>query len=385
MRYDFVILGADGMQGAIVARYLLERGYSVLCTDIAKSRVGNILNNFKKTSAFTFLDLRDNDRLVGLVQKANPDVVINCAEGDWNLNIFQACLLVRKHCIDLGSWFHMTADQLKLHREFKRIKRTAITGCGSVPGIGNVMLAHAVKKFDSIESIEAGFAWDSNIKKFVVPFSIESVLEEYTVKAPHIQGGRLRRIYPKDSEKVRTFRFVGPQKIFLAEHAEPYTFFHYFKPYGVKHIRFYSGFPEHSEQVIKTLIQLTFQDKKPVLFDGKEIKADTFLTQMLKRVKTPRGYKEWENLWVEVRGRESRKKKIILMECLVPPLKGWEEAGCNIDTGFPAAIIAEMLKYGDISKPGSFAPEAIVPPKPFFKALKKHKFTFFENGKKLRI
>ena len=73
------------------------------------------------------------------------------------------------------------------------------------------------------------------------------------------------------------------------------------------------------------------------------------------------------------------------MECVVPPLKDWEEAGCNIDTGFPAAVIAEMIKYGDITKRGVFAPEAVVPEKPFFKALKKKKFVFYENGEKLRV
>jgi saccharopine dehydrogenase (NAD+, L-lysine-forming) len=385
MKYDFLILGADGMQGTIVARYLLERGYKVFCTDIAQTRISRIIQDFKKTSTFAFVDVSDSDRLLGAIQKSNPDVVINCAEGDWNLNVFQVCLLAQKNCIDLGSWSHMTKDQIKLDKDFKKIKKVAITGCGSVPGIGNVMLSWASKKFDSIESIDVGFAWDSNVKKFVTPFSIESILEEFTTKASFVQSGRVRKIYPKNSEKIRNFSFIGPQKVFLVEHAEIYTFFHYFKSYGVKNIRFYAGFPLHSERVIKTLIDLTFHDKKPILFQGKEIVPDNFLTQVLKRIKIPKNYKEWENLWVEVKGKKKRKKKKILMECIVPPLKGWEDAGCNIDTGFPAAIIAEMIKYGQISKHGSFAPEAIVPPKPFFKALKKYKFSFFVNGKKIRI
>ncbi len=385
MKYDFIILGADGIQGSIVARYLLEKGYKVLCTDIIQLKVRKLAEQYKHIAGFQTVDVRDSDRLVGAIQKSGADVVINCAEGNWNINVYQACLDTQRHCIDLGSRLDATADQLKLDRAFKKIKRTAITGCGSVPGIGNVMLAHAAKKFDSIESIHAGFAWDSNIKKFVVPFSIESILEEYTLKAPYVQSGRMRRIRPAESAKIRTFRVVGPQKIFLADHSEIYTFFHYFKPWGVRNIKFYAGFPRHSDEVIKSLVDLTFHNPDPVLFEGKAIQPDFFLAQFLKRVPLPKGYKEWENLWVEIIGKSNRKKKIILMECIVPPLKGWEEAGCNIDTGFPAAIIAEMIKYGDIAKHGSFAPEAIVPEKPFFKALKKHKFIFYENGEKLRV
>ena len=76
------------------------------------------------------------------------------------------------------------------------------------------MLAHAAKKFNSIETVELGFAWDSNIKKFVVPFSIESIMEEYTLLAPYIENGRLKRIKPMKSAQVRNFRAVGKQKFF---------------------------------------------------------------------------------------------------------------------------------------------------------------------------
>lgn len=385
MKYDFIILGADGMQGSIVARDLLERGYSVFLTDIYQTRIPDLLHKYKHRAAFSFLDLRDMDRTIGTIQKSNADVVINCAEGDWNLNVCQACLHTGRHCIDLGPRFDMTDAQLRLNRQFKKIGKTAIMGCGSVPGIGNVMLAHAVKKFDSIESIDAGFAWDSNIKKFVVPFSIESILEEFTLKAPYIQNGRVRRMRPAESAKIRTFRAVGPQKIFLADHPEVYTFFYYFKRMGLKNVRFWAGFPHHSDQVISTLADLTFANNEPVTFENKQIVPAQFLTQTLKRIKHPRGYKEWENIWVEINGRAQRKKKTILMECIVPPLKSWEEAGCNVDTGFPASIIAQMIKYGDITKRGSFAPEAVIPEKKFFKELRKRKFTIYENGKKLRF
>ncbi|MBI4133475.1 saccharopine dehydrogenase NADP-binding domain-containing protein [Candidatus Uhrbacteria bacterium] len=349
MKYDFIVLGADGNQGSIVVRYLLERGYRVLATDIFKLRIGSLLQKYKKQADFHLVDVTDSDKLIGAIQTSNPDVVINCAEGDWNMNVYRACISTQRHVVDLGSRLDMTGDQLKLNREFKKIGCTAITGCGSVPGIGNVMLAHAAKKFDSIESINVGFAWDSNLKRFVVPFSIESVLEEYTLRSPYIQGGRMRRMRPADSAIIKNFRVVGSQKIFLVDHPETYTFFHYFKPMGVQNIRFYAGFPRHSEQVISALLDLTFSDTDHVSYQEKNIVPGQFLSQMLKRMKPPRGYKEWENLWVEVVGRTNRKKKTILMECIVPPLKGWEEAGCNIDTGFPAAIIAEMIKYGDIS------------------------------------
>ena len=71
------------------------------------------------------------------------------------------------------------------------------------------------------------------------------------------------------------------------------------------------------------------------------------------------------------------------MECIVPPLKGWESAGCNIDTGMPASIMAQMIHNGVIKKAGSWSPEEIVPPELFFTQLGRRCMHVFENGKKI--
>ncbi|MBI5794395.1 saccharopine dehydrogenase NADP-binding domain-containing protein [Candidatus Uhrbacteria bacterium] len=384
MKYDFLVLGADGMQGVIVVRDLLERGYSVYATDISRSRIETILKKYVDI-VFRFLDVRDREATTNAILKSGADVVVNCAEGDWNLDVYQACLETQVHCIDLGSRLNVTKDQLKLDAKFRKIRRTAITGCGSVPGIGNVMLRYAVKKFDTLESVDVGFAWNSNIKKFVVPFSIESVLEEYTLPAPYVINGHWRRRMPIEAAATRSHRTIGEQRAILVDHPETYTFLKYFKPKGLKNIRFYAGFPPHSEQTIKMLIGLGFSSSEPVKIGSVEVKPSEFLTQFLKRHKSPRGYREWENLWVEVTGRKDRKRKKIQMECLVNTMKGWESAGCNIDTGLPASIIAQMVKKHIIKKYGSFAPEAIIPEQRFFRALQRRKMVFYENGKRVHF
>ena len=71
------------------------------------------------------------------------------------------------------------------------------------------------------------------------------------------------------------------------------------------------------------------------------------------------------------------------MECIVPTIKGWESSGCNIDTGMPASIMAEMIYNGTIGEGGSFAPEQVVPPAPFFDKLAERKMVVLENGKRI--
>ncbi len=382
MKFDFCIIGATGMQGRIVTKDLMKSGYTAFLCGRDKSRVENTLKKYGKRVAFEYVNLKDIENTVKCIKKSGARVVINCAEGDWNLNCLKACVEAGVHSIDLGSDIPMTRKQLALNKTLKDAGLIHITGCGSVPGIGNVMLNYANGKFDKIDTIEVGFVWDSNMKVFVVPFSIESILEEFTMYAPYLHNHKIVTVKPTDSIVKAYHKSIGREKEFkCGHHPETYTFHRFTEKKGIKNIEFYAGFPDHSMQVIQTLVDLGFETNKKVNFKGTEIWPDEFLAELLKRLKMPRGYTETENLWVLIKGNHNGKRKEILMECIVPPLKGWEDAGCNIDTGMPASIIAQMVLKGVIKKPGSYSPEFIVPPEPFFEELRKRKMLVYENGK----
>jgi len=316
-------------------------------------------------------------------KKSGANVVVNCVEGDWNLNVLKAAIKSNMHSVDLGSEIPLTKEQFALHNTLKEKDLTHITGCGSVPGIGNVLLNHAAQKFDTLHSIEVGFAWNSNIKKFVVPFSMESIIEEFTEPATNIKDGKFTKLRPLDTLTKTKEPFVGKQDAMFVRHPETYTFYRYFKDKGLRNVRFYAEFPPHSFDVIKQLIDLGFDNKEEIEVDGVKVKPINVVTQTLKNLKAPKGYKEKENLWLRLYGKHKGKRKTILIECIVGTNKGWEDAGCNIDTGMPASIMAQMIKENTIKERGSFAPEAIVPPIPFFKELRDRNMVVYENGKKI--
>lgn len=378
--FDFVVLGATGLQGRIVVRDLLEKGYSVLLCGRDKSRVSHFLKSYKKTK-FKYIEATKIHTIIKAIKYSKTDVVVNCIEGDWNYEIFRVCAKLGVNCVDLGSEISVTKKQFSLDKIMKRKNIVGVTGMGSVPGIGNVMLKYASSKFDAINEIDVGFAWDSNIKEFVVPFSIESVIEEFTDRAPIIENKHFKYVIPLNSVNKGYHQFIGREKEIFVRHPEQYTFLHYFRKKGLKNIKFYAGFPEHSFKMIVSLIKLGFASKEYVNYFGTKIKPIDFLTQMLKKLQMPEGYKEKENLWVKITGKKNRKNLTILMECLVPPLKGWESAGCNIDTGFPASILAQMIKKGIITERGCFSPEMGIPPNLFFSELRKKNIKIFENGK----
>ena len=382
MVFDFVVMAATGMQGRIVTRDLLENGYSVLMCGRDKKRVEHLLHKHKKT-AFEYVDAKDIEHMAKVFKRSVASVVVNCIEGDWNLNVLKACIKSNVHSLDLGSEIPMTKDQFALNEVLKKKGLIHITGCGSVPGIGNVMLRHAAEKFDKLHSIEVGFAWNSNIKKFVVPFSIGSIIDEFTEPATNVKDGKFIKSRPMDSLISTKEPFVGKEKCMYVRHPETYTFYHYFKNKGLKNVRFYAEFPPHSFDVIKQLIDLGFGREDNISVEGKKVCPVDVLTQTLKDLKIPKGYTEKENLWLRLYGTKNGATKNTLIECIVGTNKGWEDAGCNIDTGMPASIIAQMIKEKIIAEPGAFAPEAIVPPARFFKELHNRKMVVYENGKKI--
>ncbi len=371
MKYDFLVIGASGMQGRIVTRDLLEAGHRVYCADLYREGSEENLSQYPGTP-FAYIDLRDFEGARKFIHKVPASVVVNCAEGDWNIDVFKICIEAKRHVIDLGSDIPMTKAQLALGKDFKDNNLVAITGCGSTPGINKVMMKYASQFFSEIDTIELGFAWDSNVKKFVVPFSIESIVEELTESALVLENGKWIEKAPMDTEVVREFREIGSQKCYLVRHPETYTFFSDYKRYQPKNIHFYAGFPDHSLEVLRRLIELGLGDKELLTFEKAEIRPVDALSRILTRLRKPDQYAEKENLWVEVSGKDQSGNIVITrMECIVNTLPGWSDAGCNIDTGFPASIIAQMIRDGRIAARGSCAPDHAVPAGEFFNELKK--------------
>lgn len=380
MKYDFLVLGSSGMQGRIVTRDLLESGYKVACADLYQDGSEENLNKFPGT-LFTKIDLRNYAEAQKIIASIQAPVVINCVEGDWNIDVYQMCLEEKCHVIDLGSDIPMTKLQLDMNVQFAAAGLVAITGCGSTPGINNVMMKYASQFFHKIDTIELGFAWDSNIKKFVVPFSMASIFEELTAPAAVLENGEWHDKIPMATEEIREFREIGAQQCYIVRHPETYSFAVDYAKLKPNNIRFYAGFPAHSLETLNKLIELGFDQEEPLLIEGQNIRPIDAMSRILTRLKKPDQYAEKENLWVKVSGTDVEGQIVIVnMECIVSNLPGWEGAGCNVDTGLPASIMAQMILDGRVTARGSFAPDLAIPTLQFFKELRKRGMTVFKNG-----
>ncbi|MBI2045081.1 saccharopine dehydrogenase NADP-binding domain-containing protein [Candidatus Pacearchaeota archaeon] len=380
-KYDFIIFGGTGLQGRICARDLLESGYGVLLVGRDTSGIKNLLKN--KRAGFLKVDLKNEKDVLKAIKNSQADIVVNCAELIFNVPIMRACLNAKKPLTDLGGLQHVTHEQFKLHDSFRKAGIACITGCGSTPGIASVMAAYAVEQLDSVETITLGFAWDSNIKKFVVPYSMQSIFEEFTEDPITFHNGKFVKENRAICQGIMNFKEIGKQTVYCIVHSEVYTFSKYFKNKGLKNIHYLAGFPEHSFKVIQSLIELRFNSDKKIEINGGKISPLDFTINALKKLKIPKGYKEVENIWVVAEGMKNNKKAKKEMNCIVKTIDGWEEAGSNVDTGRTISIISQMLKNKVINSKGVYAPEAVVPYRIFFKELAKRKMHIYLDGRKI--
>lgn len=383
MKYDFTVIGANGMQGKIVARDLLEAGYTVLLAANDRINVDENIAKYPGRAEYVAIDLRD----IGSVKVAldgTAPILVNCAIDDYNLKVTAMAAELGMHYLDLGSEIPMHKEQEKLDGEFKKKNLIAISGAGSTPGINNVMCAYVASRFDTVETAHLGFVWDSNMKIFLPPFSMDAIMYEFAEPATVFLNGAYVEKSPQEPTGIdHDYMEIGKQDVWYVKHVEQWTIAQFLKDKGVKNVVEYGGFPPHSYNVIKTLLDNGFLSKTAIPVDGAQVRPLDATIEILRRIKIPEGYKETENLWVKVYGKKDGKDHAEEMDCIARTIPGWEDATCNIDTSFPMSIMAQMIKSGEITGSGFHAPETIVPPEPFFKHLGEHKIEVYDNGKKI--
>src|SRR3989344_4654794 len=172
-KYDFVVVGANGIQGKIVSRYLLEGDYDVLLCANDDYGIEDLVEHPK--ADFMAIDLRKMDQVKRVVKKSGAGILVNCAVDDFNMAVTKMALDLGMNYVDLGSEEPMFYEQLKLDKDFKDKNIIGITGIGSTPGITNIMLRYIKPQFDTIETVHVGFARASHQPVFVTPLSIDAI------------------------------------------------------------------------------------------------------------------------------------------------------------------------------------------------------------------
>lgn len=374
------VLGAGLMGRAVVydlsgAREVKE----IVVADFDRERAGKVAAKFGRSNArAAFADVRETEKLAKLLR--GSDIVVNCTQYNWNLDVMKAALAAQVHYIDLGGLYHMTKKQFALDQDFKRIGKLAIPGMGGAPGITNVMaraMADPMDRVDAIKVYNAG----ADVQKYQSPiaysFSIATILDELTTPPIHFVKGKYVAKPMLSEPEPGTFPApIGKIELRHSIHSELGTLGESFRNKGVQEVFFKINYDPKLVGLVRNLAEAGFTSREAIDVKGSKVSPrDVLLALMQKRA--PRATPlDVEALRVVVTGKLAGKRVGHAMEMWADHTARPQLSAVARDTGFPAAIAAVMHGRGEIPGVGVQAPEKVVPAEAFFRELKKRGFTF---------
>lgn len=381
------VLGGTGIVGSGVVKDLLSEWSSGVSQVLIIGRNFKKLENLKQTLrdervSIEVADATDKLTLVRILR--GIEACVNAAQYNVNLNVMEACLEAETPYLDLGGMYYTTLEQKKLHGRFVERGVPAILGMGSAPGSTNILAKYAADQLDSVEKVniyDAIKVIGPESQVFVPPYSIRTLLEEYSAESVQFIDGELRKVPPCSGKEIVDFPPpFGKIECYYTLHSEIATLPYSLKAKGVKEVTWKLGQPDYIKKVAASLVAVGFGVVKKVRLNNMVIEPLDFLGALIQKnieehqkIKSVTSEEQsYEIIRVFVAGRKNNKETNYTIDLIKEPLKEYE--GINDPmTSMPASIGAQMLARREIP-PGVWAPEECIDTNKFFEEMIKRRF-----------
>ena len=322
----------------------------------------------------------NTQELIALIQRVQPDIVINVALPYQDLTIMDACLATKVDYVDTANYEpEDTAKfeykwQWDYKERFEKAGITALLGSGFDPGVTGVFSAYAQKHyFDEINAIDIV---DANAGDHGYPFATnfnpEINIREITAKGSYFENGKFIETEPLSVKKVYDLPEIGPKDIYLLHHEEMESLAIHIK--GIKKIHFWMTFSQNYLTHLKVLENVGMTSIVPIDYEGQKIVPLQFLKAVLPDpASLGARTKGKTNIGCIFQGVKDGKPVTYYVYNVCVHEECYTEVGSqaiSYTTGVPAMIGAMMVMTGKWKKPGVFNIEEF-DPDPFMDALNK--------------
>lgn len=388
-----LIIGAGGVAG--VAIHKCCQNSDVFDHICIASRTKSKCDAFKekldggKTKIDTAQVDADNVKeLTALIEKFEPDVVLNLALPYQDLTIMDACLATKTNYVDTANYEPPDTAKFEYkwqwaYREkFEKAGITALLGSGFDPGVTGVFCAYAQKhQFDEIHEIDILDAnGGDHGYPFATNFNPEINIREVSANGSYWENGRWIETKPMEIKRVYDFEGIGQRDMYLLHHEE-------LESLGlniphVKRIRFFMTFGQSYLTHLQCLENVGMTSIEPIMYEGRPIVPLQFLKAVLPDPASlgPRT-KGKTNIGCIFKGIKDGKEKHYYLYNICDHQECYREVGSqaiSYTTGVPAMIGAMLVMDGRWRKPGVFNVEEF-DPDPFMDALNKWGLPWKEN------
>jgi saccharopine dehydrogenase-like NADP-dependent oxidoreductase len=345
------ILGAGAMGNAAARLAARRAGVEPLVLDFDRSRAERVVEEIGGGEP-RLVDVEGD----GLEAALNDvDALAACLPYRLNLQVMEAALAARCPYADLGGLYHMTLRQRELDRRFREAGVPAVLGIGMAPGITNVLSRLGADRLDEVDTVDLYNGSIERGRGFGVPYSAETILDEFTMPAMVYEDGQLKEV-PAASGGVR-FEFpepIGPMEAVYTLHSEIATLPNTIQ--GVRNVRWRLALPPDVEGGFRLLADLGLSSAEPVETSSGPVVPRELLVGVLNQMAQSDGApRDVEATVVQVTGTRAGRRATFVGTVVVEPPPEGITAGA-FGTALPIAIAAPWLAGGKV-EPGVHPPE----------------------------
>ena len=399
-------IGAGGVGGVVAHKMAMNRGVfsRIILASRTLSKAQAIAESIRlKGLGEIEVDCVDADNielLVALINKYQPELVVNVALPYQDLTFMEACLRTKTHYLDTANYEHPNSahfeykEQWAYDESFKKAGIFGLLGSGFDPGVTNVFCAYALKHyFDEIESIDIldcnagdhGYAFATNFNPEINLREVSSKarywvrdskgdladnadLKEDTIyrkfereekhfalqantqdlKQEDYCKGQWRDIAPLSLMKEWNYPEVGIKNSYLLYHEELESLIRNIK--GLQKIRFFMTFGESYLTHMKCLENVGLLRVDEVEHNGNKIIPIQVLKTLLPNPASLASRTEGKtHIGCYIKGRKNGKERTLYIYNICDHKECYREVnaqGVSYTTGVPAMIGAKLIVEG---------------------------------------
>ena len=360
-----IIIGAGGV-GAVVAHKCAQ--LPTVFTDIllasrTEAKCKAIAAQIERPIRTAHVDADNVAELTALLQREQPELVINVALPYQDLSIMDACLAAGVHYLDTANYEPPDTARFEYHWQwayqdrFRDAGLTAILGSGFDPGATNIFTAYLAKHyFDEIHELDIiDVNGGDHGYPFATNFNPEINIREVSAECRHWENGAFVTTPPMSKQaRFECPDGVGSFNIYRMYHEELESLSKHFP--GLKRAQFWMSFSENYLKHLEVLENVGMTGIQPVEFQGQQIIPIQFLASLLPDPSTlgPRT-KGKTCIGCIVRGTKDGKERVMYLYNICDHEACYREVqsqAISYTTGVPAVIGAKMILEGHWREPG---------------------------------
>lgn len=349
-----LVVGCGNIGSVAAEDFARSNPVDVVVADNDKARTKAVADKIgMKNVSWIQLDVLNYEELIKTLK--GFDLVMGFLPGKLGYRLAEACIEAGKDLVDVS---YMAENLMTLNDKAVKAGVTIVPDCGLAPGISNVLVGHAAGEMDKVNAVHimVGGLPETLVPPlgYVVTWSPESLIDEYTRKAGIVEKGKKIEVEALSGLEEIEFPNVGKLEAFYTDGLRTLIDTIKAEDMWEKTLRY----PGHAEK-IKTLEALGFFDEKNVDVADVSVSPRKLTVKLLGQKLWKPEVKDIVALKVEVSGVKNGRRTNCIYHLLDICDKKYGITAMARTTAYPASIVAQLILKKAVKEKGAVPPERL--------------------------